>query len=53
MVDDLDGVLARASEHGVRPVKPIMEEPNGRFAHVADPEGTTIELWEPQAAEGY
>jgi glyoxylase I family protein len=21
--------------------------PNGRFAHVADPEGNPIELWEP------
>jgi len=55
MVDDLDAMLARARTHGVEPVKPIMDEPNGRFAHIVDPEGTTIELWQPAHtdAEGY
>ena len=24
------------------------DEPNGRFAHVLDPEGTKIELWQPR-----
>lgn len=46
-VDDLDGVLARCAEHGVQPEK-LMDEPNGRFAHILDPEGTKIELWEPK-----
>lgn len=48
MVDDLDGVLERCREHGVEPVKLFPDEPNGRFAHVLDPEGNKIELWEPK-----
>ena len=47
-VDDLDGILARAKEHGVEPVRSFEDQPNGRFAHILDPEGTTIELWEPK-----
>jgi predicted enzyme related to lactoylglutathione lyase len=52
MVDDLDGVLARCAEHGVHPVKTFPEEPNGRFAHIMDPEGRKIELWEPKPMAG-
>lgn len=48
VVDDLDGVLARAKEHGVEPVKLFPDEMNGRFAHILDPEGRKIELWEPK-----
>lgn len=36
MVDDLDGVLARARA-----------DPSGRFAWILDPVGLKIELWEP------
>ncbi len=48
MVDDLDGMLARAAEHGVEPVKVFPDEANGRFAHLMDPDGRKIELWEPK-----
>ncbi len=48
MVDDLDGMLARAAEHGVTPVKTFPDEFNGRFAHIIDPEGRKIELWQPR-----
>jgi predicted enzyme related to lactoylglutathione lyase len=48
MVDDLDGILARCAEHGVVPVKLFADEPNGRFAHIMDPEGRKIELWQPK-----
>lgn len=48
MVDDLDGMLARCAEHGVEPVKTFPDEANGRFAHIMDPEGRKIELWEPR-----
>ena len=48
MVDDLDGVLARAKKEGVEPIKLFPEEVNGRFAHIMDPEGRKIELWEPK-----
>ncbi len=46
-VDDLDGVLANCAKHGVE-VKVMPPEPNGKFAHISDPEGTRIELWEPK-----
>jgi predicted enzyme related to lactoylglutathione lyase len=45
MVDDLDGVLARCRAEGVD-VGDIITF-NGRFAHIMDPEGRKIELWEP------
>ncbi len=48
MVDDLDGILARCSEHSVDALAPIIDEANGRFAHIMDPEGRKIELWEPR-----
>ena len=45
-VDDLDGILERCADHGV-PATVLPDEPNGRFAHVLDPEGTKVELWQP------
>jgi predicted enzyme related to lactoylglutathione lyase len=48
-VDDLDGMLARCATHGVEPVKRV-DESNGRFAHILDPEGTKIELWQPTSS---
>ena len=47
-VDDLDGVLATCRAHGVTPIK-LYDDANGRFAHLVDPEGTKIELWQPRA----
>jgi predicted enzyme related to lactoylglutathione lyase len=47
MVDDLDATPARCAQHGVVPVKLFNDEPNGRFAHIMDPEGRKLELWEP------
>lgn len=52
VVDDLDGLLARCKEHGVEPVKLFPDEVNGRFAHIMDPEGRKIELWEPKPMPG-
>ncbi len=51
MVDDLDGMLARCAEHGVEQVGEVLIEANGRFAHIIDPEGRKIELWEPKPME--
>jgi predicted enzyme related to lactoylglutathione lyase len=47
-VDDLEGMLARAAEHGVVARWRDDNAPNGRFAHIVDPEGNKIELWEPK-----
>ncbi|MEJ0061362.1 MAG: VOC family protein [Terricaulis sp.] len=47
IVDDLDGVLARCKSEGVEPLT-VLDEVNGRFAHILDPEDNKIELWEPK-----
>jgi predicted enzyme related to lactoylglutathione lyase len=47
VVDDLDAVLARAKAEGVEPVKVMPDEGYGRFAHLIDPDGIKLELWEP------
>ena len=47
MVDDLDGVLAKAAAEGVEPVGRDDADPNGRFAWLMDPAGVKIELWQP------
>ncbi|MFT3729029.1 MAG: VOC family protein [Terricaulis sp.] len=52
MVDDLDAVLARCRAEGVEPLKPEPDEFNGRFAHIMDPEGRKIELWQPAPMPG-
>ena len=49
IVDDLDGVLAKAREAGVEPLGRDDSDPNGRFAWLLDPAGIKIELWEPKA----
>jgi predicted enzyme related to lactoylglutathione lyase len=52
MVDDLDAMLARCKAAGVEPVKLFPDEANGRFAHILDPEGRKIELWQPKPMKG-
>jgi glyoxylase I family protein len=48
-VDDLDGMLKKLKGNQVKIVKEIEEQEGvGRFAHIEDPEGNRIELWEPQ-----
>lgn len=47
-VDDIDTLLARLAEAGVR-IDPKREDyPYGRFAWIWDPEDNRIELWEPE-----
>ncbi len=51
-VSDLDGLLASLTAADIAIVtKPEWDDPaTGRFARIHDPEGNTIELWEPPAA---
>jgi predicted enzyme related to lactoylglutathione lyase len=51
MVDNLEGILDRCKVHGVEPFNIMLDEANGRFAHIMDPEGRKIELWEPKPME--
>jgi catechol 2,3-dioxygenase-like lactoylglutathione lyase family enzyme len=46
-VDDMDAFLARLREKGVTILKRV-DDANGRFAWILDPEGNKIELWEPK-----
>ena len=51
MVDDLAAMLARCKEHGVAPILEMFGEANGDFAHIMDPEGRKLELWQPKPME--
>ena len=53
IVDDLEGVLARAAAEGVEPTGRDDADPNGRFAWLMDPAGTKIELWEPNESNPF
>ncbi len=48
MVDDLEAMLACCAEHGVEPINVMPDEGMGPFAHIMDPEGRKIELWQPK-----
>jgi predicted enzyme related to lactoylglutathione lyase len=47
VVDDIDGVLAKAKAEGVEPVGRQDDENFGRFAWIMDPTGVKVELWQP------
>ena len=48
-VADLTAMIAQLEAAGIA-VKRLDDIPGiGKFAHLADPEGTPIELWEPEA----
>lgn len=53
IVDDLNAMLLRCKAEGVEPVKLFPDEMNGAFAHIMDPEGRKIELWEPKPMPGH
>jgi catechol 2,3-dioxygenase-like lactoylglutathione lyase family enzyme len=48
-VDDLDAYLARLTAKGVAILKREDTDANGKFAWILDPDGTKIELWQPNA----
>ena len=48
VVDDLEGVLAKAAAAGVEPIGREDDE-YGRFAWVLDPAGVKLELFQPKA----
>jgi len=50
IVDDIEGVLARASAEGVEALG-RQDEGYGRFAWLMDPAGVKVELWEPGKPE--
>lgn len=46
-VGDLDAMLAQLRSNGVEPFNESTMDGIGRFAHINDPEGNAVELWEP------
>jgi len=50
VVEDMDGLLARAAAEGVEPIG-RQDEDMGRFAWLIDPAGVKVELWEPGKAD--
>jgi catechol 2,3-dioxygenase-like lactoylglutathione lyase family enzyme len=51
-VDDMDALLARLHAKGVEVLKRVDDE-NGRFAWIVDPDGHKIELWEPKRTQAH
>jgi glyoxylase I family protein len=47
-VKNLDAMVAQLRASGIAVDVDQQTYPNGRFAHLADPEGNRIELWQPQ-----
>ena len=47
-VNNLDGLLTRLRAAGVTIEGKVVEDVNGKFGWVMDPEGNKIELWEPK-----
>ena len=50
-VRDLDAMVAQLRAAGAAVDVDDTVYPNGRFAHLRDPEGNRIELWEPAGAD--
>lgn len=50
VVDDLDAMLAQARAAGAVVDDKVLDEENGRFGWLMDPEGNRVELWQPRAA---
>jgi predicted enzyme related to lactoylglutathione lyase len=46
-VRDLDAIVAQLRYVGITVEVDHAEHVNGRFAHLTDPEGNAIQLWEP------
>ena len=51
IVDDLDALLARLKQEGVKIDAKRMDESYGRFAWIYDSDGNKIELWQPVVAK--
>ena len=46
-VEDLESLLIELKASGIEQIGKTMKEPYGLFAHIMDPEGNKLELWEP------
>src|SRR5262249_10076464 len=44
--EPIDRVIARLGERGVRMKGPVIQDQGGNFAHLEDPDGNEMYLWE-------
>jgi len=51
IVEDLEGLVEQLKQDGVTILDEIAASEYGKFVHILDPEGNSIELWEPPADE--
>jgi catechol 2,3-dioxygenase-like lactoylglutathione lyase family enzyme len=51
IVDDMDALLDRLKQEGVKIDDKRLNESYGRFAWIYDPDGNKIELWQPLPAK--
>jgi len=51
IVDDMDALLGRLKQEGVKMDAKQINESYGRFAWIYDPDGNKIELWQPASAK--
>ena len=51
IVDDMDALLDRLKQEGVKIDAKRMNESYGRFAWIYDSDGNKIELWQPASAK--
>lgn len=51
IVDDMDALLGRLKQEGVKIDDKRMDESYGRFAWIYDLDGNKIELWQPPSAK--
>ena len=51
IVDDLDALLERLKQEGVKIDPKRMDESYGRFAWIYDLDGNKLELWQPASAK--
>ena len=47
-VTDLEAMVEQLERAGIEVERDEQDYPNGRFAHLHDPEGNPVQLWEPR-----
>ena len=50
-VENLEWLLGELKKEGIEPLAEMQVYDYGKFAHIMDPEGNKIELWEPNEGE--
>lgn len=52
IVENLEELVAELRQNGVTIIDEITAYDYGKFVHILDPEGNSLELWEPPVSQG-